>query len=289
MTMWTDVAGLEYRQCYYQAGPIRTRVIEAGSGAPFLFLHGTGGHAESFLRNLSSHAKHFRVLLIDMVGHGYSDAPDVEYSMDTLIQHLADFVDALGYDKVMIGGGSLGGMVAAWYAIRYPHRVKKLSLVTALLMNRDEQGKAQLRDAHERSHRTTEEVSRAAVQSRLGWLMHEPSKSVTDELVEVRYRIYKQEGRAAIIRRISDLAFGGVVDDSWAAKWSSPEHMRGIQCPTLLVWSRFNPGLTAERAAQGMAYIPNARMTILEDSAHWPQWEEPAAFDSVHIPFLLQP
>lgn len=288
MTMWTDVAGLGYRQCYYQAGPIRTRVIEAGTGEPFIFLHGTGGHAESFLRNLSSHAQFFRVLLVDMVGHGYSEAPDVEYSMETLVQHLADFVDTLGCGKVMIGGGSLGGMVAAWYAIRYPHRVKRLTLVTALLMTRDDEGKAQLRDAHERSRRTTDEVSREAVRSRLGWLMHEPSKSVTEELVEVRYRIYKQEGRAAIIRRISDLAFGGVVDDSWAAKWSSPEHMRGIQCPTLVVWSRHNPGLTAERAAKGMAYIPNARMVVLENSGHWPQWEEPEAFDRAHIPFLLE-
>jgi 2-hydroxy-6-oxonona-2,4-dienedioate hydrolase len=36
-----------------------------------------------------------------------------------------------------------------------------------------------------------------------------------------------------------------------------------------------------------MGYIPDARMVVLEDSAHWPQWEEPEAFNKVHLEFLL--
>jgi len=286
MTMWTDVAGLPFKQAFYDAKGIRTRVIEAGEGEPFIFLHGTGGHAETFLRNLAPHARQMRVIAADMIGHGYTDAPDIEYTMDTLIDHLANLIDALGFDTVSVGGVSLGGMIAAWYAIRYPQRVKKLSLVTALLMTRDNAGKGDLKDALDRSKKATGELTRDAVRSRLAWLMHEPEKSVTEELIDVRHGIYAQPGRARIIGRISDIILGGVMDDAWAARWSNPESMRDIKCPTLLTWSRYNPGLTAARAAEGMKRIPNARMEILEHSAHWPHWEEAEKFNQFHIKFL---
>lgn len=288
MTMWTDMAGVEFKQTFYNAKGIRTRVIEAGQGEPFIFLHGTGGHAETFMRNMGPHARHMRVISADMIGHGYTDAPDIPYTMDTLVEHLANLVDAIGVRKVAVGGVSLGGMVAAWYAIRYPERVSKLSLVTALLMLRDDAGKRDLTDVLNRSKAATTELTREAVRSRLAWLMHEPEKSVTEELVDVRFNVYKQPGRAEIIGRISNIVLGGVIDDAWARQWSNPESMRAIQCPTLLTWSRYNPGLTAERAAEGMRCIPNARMEVLENSAHWPHWEEPEAFNRFHIDFLTR-
>lgn len=286
MTMWTDMAGLPFKQAFYDAKGIRTRVIEAGAGEPFIFLHGTGGHAETFMRNFAAHARHMRVISADMIGHGYSDAPDIEYTMDTLVEHLANLVDALGYKSVSVGGVSLGGMVAAWYAIRHPERVKKLSLVTALLMTRDTAGKSELKDVLQRTRKATGELTREAVRSRLAWLMHEPDRSVTEELVDVRYAIYSQPGRAKIIERISNIIIGGIADDAWAERWSNPESMRAIKCPTLLTWSRHNPGLTAERAAQGMRRIADARMEVLEHSAHWPHWEEAEKFNEFHIEFL---
>lgn len=285
MTMWTELAGLPFRQTFYDAKGIRTRVIEAGEGEPFLFLHGTGGHAETFLRNMKAHAAHMRVISVDCLGHGYTDAPDVDYSMEMLVDHLANLVDALGFKTVSVGGVSMGGMISAWYAIKHPERVKKLSMVTALLMTRTQQGKGDLQDALNRTSKATSELSREAVRSRLRWLMHE-DKSVTEELVDVRYNIYAQPGRAKMIQRVSNVVIGGVIDDAWAARWSAPEHMKGIKCPTLLTWSRHNPGLTVERATEGMKHIPNARMEILENSAHWPHWEEPEKFNKFHIDFL---
>jgi 2-hydroxy-6-oxonona-2,4-dienedioate hydrolase len=84
MTMWTELSGLPFKQTFYDAQGIRTRVIEAGEGEPFIFIHGTGGHAETFLRNFKAHAARMRVISIDAIGHGHTDAPDIEYSIDVL-------------------------------------------------------------------------------------------------------------------------------------------------------------------------------------------------------------
>jgi len=286
MTIWTDLLGHEISQKYYDVNGVRTRVIEAGRGEPLIFLHGTGGHAEAYTRNIVAHAARFRVLAVDMVGHGFSDAPEVGYDIGTYASHLGDLIDVLGADRVCLSGESLGAMVATWYAIRNPSRVRKLVLNTGMLMERDAAGRAQLRDAMERSKRASGQLTRDAVHARLAWLMADPEKSVTEELVETRYRIYTQPGRAAVLGRISAHVFGGLLDDAWTEQWSNSERMRELRCPTLVIWSRHNPGLTPERARLGKDKIPDARMIVLEKSAHWPQWEEPDAFNRFHLDFL---
>src|ERR1700730_2667087 len=111
MSIWTDLRNLPFQQTFYDAKGIRTRVIQAGGGEALIFLHGTGGHAEAFTRNIAAHAKHFRVVSMDMIGHGYTDAPDVEYSMDLLVEHLGNTIDAMGLKTVSLCGESLGAMV----------------------------------------------------------------------------------------------------------------------------------------------------------------------------------
>jgi 2-hydroxy-6-oxonona-2,4-dienedioate hydrolase len=288
MTIWTDIMGVELAQRFVHVNGVRTRVLEAGQGEPLVLLHGTGGHAEAYARNIAAHAKHFHVYAIDMVGHGYSDAPELEYTIDDFVKHLGDFLDTLGIERAMISGESLGAMVGAWFAIRNPARVNKLVMNTGLLMSRTEEGKKQLADLLERSKRAAGGLTREAVRTRMEWLMNEPKKSLTDELVEVRYAIYSQPGRASIMARIARSIAGGLQDDAWVARWSEAHHMRGIRCPTLVLWSGHNPGLDAGRAALGAREIPNHRVAILGDSGHWPQWEQPEEFNRLHIDFLSE-
>ena len=62
--------------------------------------------------------------------------------------------------------------------------------------------------------------------------------------------------------------------------------MRQIKCPVLVLWSKHNPGLKPHNAAEGLEFIPDGRMVVMENSSHWPQWEEQELFDDIHIKFL---
>jgi len=286
-TMWVELLGQEFRQTYYQAKGVRTRALEAGEGKPLIFLHGTGGHAEAYVRNLAAHAKHFHVYAIDMVGHGYSDKPPLSYSIDDFVNHVRDFLDVIGAARAHISGESLGAMVGAWLAITQPERVEKLVLNTGILMPPNEQGRRELLDVLERSRAATGQLTREAVRKRLEWLMHDP-QSVTDELVEVRYTIYSQPGMAPVMRNIAESVLGSATDRERAKQWLNPEKLREIRCPTLVLWTRHNPGQPVELATEGTRLIPNARRVVLENSAHWPQWEEAEAFNREHLKFLLE-
>ena len=76
-SVWSDLQGVAFSQGYLDAGGVRTRYLHAGDrGKPALvLLHGSGGHAEAYVRNLEAHAEHFSTWSIDMLGHGYTDKP----------------------------------------------------------------------------------------------------------------------------------------------------------------------------------------------------------------------
>ena len=59
MTIWTDLADLEFKLYYVNANGIKTRVLEAGKGEPFILLHGTGGHIEAYAKNMKGLSEHF--------------------------------------------------------------------------------------------------------------------------------------------------------------------------------------------------------------------------------------
>ena len=287
-SIWNTLQGVEFKQTYYDAGGVRTRAIEAGDGPVLILLHGTGGHAEAYVRNIEAHAQHFHVYAIDMVGHGYTDMPDgAEYDMQGYVDHLLAFVDAIGADRVHVSGESLGATVACWFSLQHRQRVNKVVMNTGMLLPADEEGEGELRDLLERSRKATGTPDRDAVRARIRWLMYE-DKSVTDELVEVRFQIYSQPGRAAVIRKIAEQSVGSILDKEMQKKWYTPKLLQAVSCPTLVLWTRHNPGQTVPVAEEGARLIPDSELVVMENSAHWPQWEEPEEFNRIHIEYLLK-
>ena len=130
MTIWTDLADLEFKLYYLDANGIKTRVLEAGSGEPLDFASWHRGHIEAYARNIKGLSEHFRVICIDMVGHGYTDKPDRQYGIDYYSDHLLGVIQALDLSKVYLSGESLGGWVAAWFAADHPEYVKAMVLNT---------------------------------------------------------------------------------------------------------------------------------------------------------------
>ncbi|WP_353625823.1 alpha/beta fold hydrolase [Bacillus sp. JCM 19041] len=188
MTLWTEMQDLQYSLYYLDADGIKTRVLEAGQGEPLILLHGTGGHIEAYGRNIKGLSEKFRVICIDMVGHGYTDKPDQPYGIDFYSDHLLAVIKALGLKEVLLSGESLGGWVAGWFAAHHPEYVKAMVLNTPGNVNSDPKIMKGLRDS---TIKAVVEANYENVKTRLEWLMYDKSQ-VTDELIEARYKIYTQ-------------------------------------------------------------------------------------------------
>ncbi|MBV1853698.1 alpha/beta fold hydrolase [Catellatospora tritici] len=101
---------------------------------PLVLLHGIGGGGPGDWDTVAAGlSDRFRVYAVDQRGHGRSDRADA-YSIDLLVADLAQLLDALGLDRIVLVGHSLGGVVAYLFAARHPHRLRALVVEDAGLM-----------------------------------------------------------------------------------------------------------------------------------------------------------
>ena len=105
--------------------------IEEGRGPATALIHGLGGFAESWRHNIPEMARHGRVIALDLPGSGRSGKPRRAYTLEFLAQALDGLLRALGVERVRLVGHSLGGAVAARYAVEQPGRVERLALLGA--------------------------------------------------------------------------------------------------------------------------------------------------------------
>ena len=280
-SVWSDLQGVAFQQGYAEAGGIRTRYLHAGTpGSPgLIFLHGTGGHAEAYVRNLAAHAPHFDTYAIDMLGHGYTDKPDYDYEIPRYLEHLLAFIDAVGIHKVSLSGESLGGWIAGAFAVAHPERVDRLVLNTAGADKVKPDALAALRASTQDS---VDDPSWERVRKRLEWLMFDPA-DVHDDLVASRRRIYSAPEMKAGIRRVLCL-------HTIAARKAfavTPEQWGAITAPTLVLWTSHDPTAAVPVGEELAAMIPGARFAVMRDCGHWPQFEDPETFNRIHLDFLL--
>lgn len=274
-TVWVECLGAEVR--YYRTGPYRTRCIEAGAGDPVVLLHGVGGHAETWVRNVVPLSKRFHVFAIDMLGHGLTSKPtEVDYNIPAYAEHLGWFLDAAGIEQAHLVGESLGGWVAAWYALHHPTRVRKLALVCSagLADASGRQVQAQGREQLKRlSDAVAGSVTREAVRKRLEFLVHDPHR-MTDEMVEIRYAIYSRPDSQAVLPLIFSR-----IGDARAAYVLTPERLRGLRLPILFLWTRHDPTCPWEFAWEVCQQVEGSSWYLMEDAGHWPQFEKPDEFN----------
>ncbi|HVL55114.1 MAG TPA: alpha/beta hydrolase [Burkholderiaceae bacterium] len=281
-SIWTDLQGVDFEQRYLDAGGIRTRYLHAGrkGASALIFLHGTGGHAEAYVRNLDAHARHFDVYAIDMLGHGYTDKPDYDYEVPRYVEHLAAFLDAADLQRVSLSGESLGGWVASHFYVAHPHRVDKLVLNTASGERVNREALARLR---EMSMLAVDDPSWDRLKTRLAWLMHDKSL-VHDDLVRSRQAIYERAEMRAAMRRILSMH----TPEARERYALSAEQWASIKAPTLVLWTDNDPTATVETGKQLADSIPGSRFVVMKGCGHWPQFEDAETFNRIHIEFLLE-
>jgi len=267
-SVWSDLQGVPFEQGYLMVGGVRTRYLRAGDpGKPVLMLlHGSGGHAEAYIRNLAAHAEYFWTWAIDMLGHGYTDKPGHPLEISHYVQHLMAVLRTIGVERASVSGESLGGWVAARAAVDHPDVVDRLVLNTA--------GGSQADPAENPTWDT--------VQARIKWLMADKSKDY-DDLVASRQRIYRQPGFVAAMRDIMALQDPEIR----ARNILGPDEYGAITAPTLVLWTSDDPTADVTEGRRIASMIPGARFEVMPGCGHWPQYEDAKTFNRLHLDFLL--
>lgn len=282
---WVELLGAQVRTVQ---GRYRTRVVEAGTGPALILLHGTGGHLENWVRNIMPLARHFRVVAMDFLWHGLSQAEgfnDLEV-IPHLVDQVVDVMDTLGIERAAVEGQSMGGWVAMRLALAHPQRVRKLVLTTTMGYAPDDGAipgyvepdwAANLQSSLE----VLRDPSYDNVRTRMARILAQPSR-LTDEAIRVRQALYRNPAIAAVQQKFIAEYLAGttirrhIVTDALAHR---------IEQPTLVYWgdkNRTPPALGQHIAKQ----VRRGRFHCASDCGHWAQFESAEEHNRVVADFL---
>ena len=118
---------------HYTINDLNYYIEEKGIGAPVIMLHGFTGSTETWRPLINKLEQAFRVITIDLPGHGQTDAPPetTRYRMELVADDLAGLLDRLQATPAHWLGYSMGGRLALYLACRLPQLVRSLILESA--------------------------------------------------------------------------------------------------------------------------------------------------------------
>jgi pimeloyl-ACP methyl ester carboxylesterase len=263
MSTSTSAPDVEVRTERLQVGAGEVRLLRAGSGPPLLFLHAAGGGGWTpFLDGLS---RHFEVLAPDHPGFDESDTSEEVEAVDDLVYHYLRLLDILGIETATVVGASLGGWIAAEFAVHSPQRIERLVLLSPAGLRIPEAPPTDL------FFLPPERI--------VPTLFHDPSAAEglfpTELSVDDILRIYR-----------NNTAFARY---AWRPFLNDPKLERRlyrVTAPTLVVWpddDRVIPRAHAERYVERIA---GARLEVIEDCGHALYGEKPEEITATVLAFV---
>jgi pimeloyl-ACP methyl ester carboxylesterase len=101
---------------------------QQGSGEPLILIPYLAADSACYAFQVADYAKHFTCISIDPRGAGETDKPDSAYTTELMADDISGLMQAIGVDRAHISGISLGGAIGMWLAVKYPEKVKSLSI-----------------------------------------------------------------------------------------------------------------------------------------------------------------
>jgi 3-oxoadipate enol-lactonase len=248
----------------------------SGSGAPLLFISGTGSDLRVKPGVFDGpFPRHFDTLAYDQRGLGQSAKPDVPYTMADYADDAARLLDLVGWKEALVVGVSFGGMVAQEFVLRHPARVKRLVLCCT---SPGGAGGASF-PFHEIDHMSREERARHMIPisdtRRDGaWAAANPEQFEQFVAMAASDPYADEPGHAMGARRQLEARAG---HDTW-------DRLPQMRCPVMIAAGRCDGIAPPERQEKMASRIPGAQLQFF-DGGHLFLIQDRAAFPAI-IEFL---
>lgn len=255
-----------------------------GSGPPVLLLHGLGGFAESWRHNLPVLGHRLSAFALDLPGHGLSDKPPVRYRLPFFVRVIDGFVETLGLERVALVGHSLGGAIAAAYAVAYPRRVSRLVFIGGAVPGFGYRLSWVCRLIALRG--VGEMIGRFAkpglYRSALARCFAVPDGEEVAFLVQTSYETRAApEGQAAYLSTLREMRSDFTVDGGFYRK-----HLGALNLPALVIHGRRDPVVAPVHAERVAAGLRQATLRWIDNCGHFPQIEHADEVNRLLLEFL---
>ena len=261
--------------------------LSDGHGPALVLTHGFAGPTTNWRPIIDDFRTRFRLLLYDVRGHGRTTVPDdpSAYSVPQFAADLAGLLDAVGIERLHVGGVSMGGMVSAQFACDFPDRLRSLVLCDTTAGNCVSGGAAgdaerQLAEVFERQEQIVQKQGLAELVKREDRYRHESDEHArrSTEPLDV------QDERNAL--KVTTMTPRGYILVSRAVRarpdltWRTPS----IRVPALVScgeWDMFYPCAVRDHALIHGSRLATVRGAAHDTTAYQPELFRQAVFDFI--------
>jgi len=259
----------DYTDTRIQVAGITLQMLQGGSGAPLLLLHGAGGNP-GWLPYHQALAQHYTVYAPSHPGYDHSQRPDWISNMSDMAHFYRQCIEELGLAPVHLMGFSMGGWLAAEIAAMCPPYLKSLTLVDAagikpqvgdiaelLMVSQDVTKKLRFYDPDQVPDYET--------------LMN---RQLSPEEQELQWRNREMTSRLC-----------------WKPYFhnpSLPAYLRGVKTPTLIVWGKQDAIIPVNCGELYQQALAHATLQVIDRCGHSPALEKPQTFLQTVRDFLAQ-
>ena len=252
---------------------IHYEVTGRPGATPILMIQGLGASKNAWNLQRIAMATRFRSISLDNRGAGRSDKPTQPFTLEQMADDAIAVLDAAGIETAHVVGASMGGVISQIIAVKYPQRVRSLTLVCTACRNHPWRQELLQSWAHTAEEKGMIEVGKEAAQ----WVMSPrsfrrlvPAFTWMGPLAALRPRHSFVSQIQAILDTREDLV----------------DELSSITAPTMVIVGNqdiLTPRGDSEEIAER---IPNAELVVISGAAHGLMMEHSTTFNKILIEFL---
>lgn len=267
-----------------QVQGFRIAYLDAGKGAPVILVHGFGGSLWQWEYQQTALSADHRVITLDLLGSGFSDKPDLDYTPTQMVEFFRAFMDALGIQRAALVGNSMGAGLVIGMALTYPDRVDRLILIGGM--------------PNQVLEKLASPLIKRAVESRTPawlvtvgnwffgrWLTETVLKEIVHDQGLLTYavieRAYQNRKRPGLIPPLLALSRNLPLWEEGLAK-----RLGEIRHPTLVLWGAEDRVFPPQVGKELHATIQGSTFMLIAGAGHIPQWERPEVVNPILLKFL---
>lgn len=256
-----------------QVNGITLAYDDQGRGLPVVFLHAFPFNRRMWQPQAAALADRFRIVTVDLRGHGESDAPLWHYTLETYADDVAALLDHLAIERAVLVGLSMGGYLSFAFHKKYGGRVSGLVLA----------------DTRAEADKPQAAAWRFALAQRA---YQEGAKAVFADMGPKLLSPAAYANNRGLVRQVEELVLSapvsGIVCDlmAMAERPDSVPHLAEIACPALVLVGAEDQLTSPEENRRIAEGIQGATFEVLPEAGHMSNLEQPEAFNSALAAFL---